>query len=198
MQRMGAARRHDGGSGELAVAAAGASARARAGAETEVDGTGRADGAAAHESVEDAYRRMRPALVRLAYLVTGHLDLAEDAVHDAFVACSLRWSTLARPDGYVRRAVVNHARTALRRAGRERDKADRLGHAVPLTVGQPELDETWSVLRGLPERQRVALVLRFYEDLSEAEIARALDCRPGTVKSLVHRGLARVRKETGR
>jgi RNA polymerase sigma factor (sigma-70 family) len=67
-----------------------------------------------------------------------------------------------------------------------------------VTVGQPELDETWDVLRRLPERQRVALVLRFYEDLPEAEIAQVLGCPRGTVKSLIHRGLARVRKETGR
>ena len=58
---------------------------------------------------------------------------------------------------------------------------------------QPELDETWDLLRRLPDRQRAAIVLRFYEDLSEAEIARLLRCRPGTVKSLIHRGLARVR-----
>jgi DNA-directed RNA polymerase specialized sigma24 family protein len=66
------------------------------------------------ESVEEAYLRLRPALVRLAYLVTGSVDLAEDAVHDAFVACGQRWSTLTTSDGYVRRAVVNHARSALR------------------------------------------------------------------------------------
>jgi RNA polymerase sigma factor (sigma-70 family) len=150
------------------------------------------------ESVEEAYLRLRPSLVRLAYLVAGSVDLAEDAVHDAFVACGQRWSTLTTPDGDVRRAVVNHARSALRRAGRERDKADRWGHATAVTVGQPELDETWDVLRRLPERQRVALVLRFYEDLPEAEIAQVLGCPRGTVKSLIHRGLARVRKETGR
>jgi RNA polymerase sigma factor (sigma-70 family) len=54
------------------------------------------------------------------------------------------------------------------------------------------------MLRRLPDRQRIALVLRFYEDLPEREIADLLGCRPGTVKSLIHRGLARVRKETGR
>ncbi len=65
-----------------------------------------------------------------------------------------------------------------------------------VTVGMPEVDETWEALRRLPDRQRAAIVLRFYEDLPEAEIARVLGCRPGTVKSLIHRGLARVRKET--
>jgi RNA polymerase sigma factor (sigma-70 family) len=69
---------------------------------------------------------------------------------------------------------------------------------MSVAVGLPELDETWDMLRRLPDRQRIALVLRFYEDLPEREIADLLGCRPGTVKSLIHRGLARVRKETGR
>jgi RNA polymerase sigma factor (sigma-70 family) len=156
---------------------------------------------AAPETFEEAYRRLRPAMVRLAHLLTGSLELAEDAVHDAFVAAGRRWASIETPDAYVRRAVANHARTALRAAGRERDKLGRAGRmagAPAVTVGVPEIDETWEVLRLLPDRQRMALVLRFYEDLPEAEVARLLDCRPGTVKSLVHRGLARVRKETQR
>ena len=147
------------------------------------------------EAVDDAYRRLRPALVRLAHLLTGSPDLAEDVVHDAFLACAGRWSTLEAPDAYVRRAVTNQAFSALRRVGRERHKADRAGRAAPLTVGIPEVDETWDALRRLPDRQRMALVLRFYEDLAEADIARLLDCRPATVRSLIHRGLARVSKE---
>jgi RNA polymerase sigma factor (sigma-70 family) len=149
---------------------------------------GRADAA----SVEGAYRRLRPAMVRLAYLLTGSLDLAEDVVHDAFVACAGHWATLDVPDAYVRTAVTNHARSALRRLGRERDKVDRFQRAATVSVGIPELDETWLALRCLPDRQRMAIVLRFYEDMSEADIARVLGCRPGTVKSLIHRGLSRV------
>jgi RNA polymerase sigma-70 factor (sigma-E family) len=147
------------------------------------------------ESVEEGYRRLRPAMVRLAHLLTGSPELAEDVVHDAFVACAERWSTLEQPEAYVRRAVINQAHRAFRQANRDRDKTARLGRTVPLSAGQPELDETWALLRALPERQRMALVLRFYEDLSEAEIARLLGCRPGTVKSLIHRGLAKVRKD---
>jgi DNA-directed RNA polymerase specialized sigma24 family protein len=136
-------------------------------------------------------------MVRLAHLLTGSVELAEDVVHDAFVSCSRHWSRVDLADAYVRRAVVNHAHSALRRAGRKRDKAARFGRVSPVTVGVPELDETWGVLRRLPDRQRMALVLRFYEDLPGAEIAELLGCRPGTVKSLIHRGLASVRKETG-
>ncbi|MGH9193815.1 MAG: RNA polymerase sigma factor [Acidimicrobiales bacterium] len=147
--------------------------------------------------MEEAYIRLRPPMVRLAHLLTGSVVLAEDVVHDAFVSCYRHWSTLDIADAYVRRAVINHAHSALRRTGRERDKAARYGRATPVTMGLPELDETWGVLRQLPDRQRMALVLRFYADLPEAEIAELLGCRPGTVKSLIHRGLAKL-KETGR
>jgi RNA polymerase sigma factor (sigma-70 family) len=116
-------------------------------------------------------------------------------VHDAFLACSRHWSKLESPDAYVRRAVVNQARTRLRQAGRDRDKADRFGRAAPVTVGMPEVDDLWDALRCLPDRQRMVLVLRFYQDLPVAEIARLLDCRLGTVKSLIHRGLARMSQE---
>jgi RNA polymerase sigma factor (sigma-70 family) len=58
----------------------------------------------------------------------------------------------------------------------------------------PDVDETWTALAGIPERRRVALVLRFYEDLSIAEIAEVMDCRAGTVTSLIHRGLASMRE----
>jgi DNA-directed RNA polymerase specialized sigma24 family protein len=64
------------------------------------------------ESVEETYIRLRPPLVRLAHLLTGSVDLAEDVVHDAFVSCSQRWSTLDIADAYVRRAVINHAPTS--------------------------------------------------------------------------------------
>ena len=95
---------------------------------------------------------------------------------------------------YVRTAVANHARSTCAGPG-DRDKADRLGWSVALSAGLPELDETWALLWRLPERQRLALVLASTRTCPEAEIARSLGCRPGTVKSLIHRGLARVRKD---
>jgi RNA polymerase sigma-70 factor (sigma-E family) len=147
------------------------------------------------ESLEAAYRRLRPRMVRLAHLLTGSLHTAEDVVQDAFLSTARHWSTLDKPDAYLRTAVVNGSLSAHRRSGRERDKAARLRTlASAVTVDVPELDETWDVLRQLPDNQRAALVLRFYEDLPEAEIARLLGCRPGTVKSHIHRGLARTRK----
>lgn len=155
-------------------------------------------GAAHRESVDDVYTRTRADLLRLAHLLTGSLDLAEDVVHDAFVASSRRWATIESPEAYLRRAVTNAAYSALRSLGRDRDKSDRFGRRATVTLENPDLDETWDVLRSLPDRQRMAIVLRFYEDRPEAEIAGLLDCRPATVRSLIHRGLAKVRKEMDR
>jgi RNA polymerase sigma factor (sigma-70 family) len=114
-------------------------------------------------------------------------------VQDAFLGYQRNAATVLNPDGYLRTAVVNLTRTSHRRRDRERHRRPD----VVTVTHIPEIDETWAALRRLPQRQRAAVVLRFYEDLSEAEIARLLHCRPGTVKSLVHRGLARL-KETVR
>jgi RNA polymerase sigma factor (sigma-70 family) len=147
------------------------------------------------ETIEAAYRRLRTRLLRLAHLMAGCPETAQDVVQDAFMAAARHWSRVENVDAYLRMAVVNGALSSHRRAGRERDKTARLQRLTTVvTVGIAEVDETWEVLRRLPDMQRAALVLRFYEDLSEAEIARLLGCRPGTVKSLVHRGLARTRK----
>lgn len=141
----------------------------------------------------DAFERERPALVRLAHAITGSNALADDIVQDAF----LRWrgkTGIDNPAAYLRTVVVNLSRDALRR----RAVADRVRHEAPTPLSTPELDETWAVVRDLPERYRTALALRFYEDLPEAQIAELMGCRLGTVKSLIHRGLDKVRKELER
>jgi RNA polymerase sigma factor (sigma-70 family) len=139
------------------------------------------------------FERERAGLVRLAHAITGSNQLAEDLVHDAY----LRWARrpdLINPAGYLRTIVVNLARDSLRR----RDVARRIAADPPVPLGEPELDETWAVVRSLPEKYRVALALRFYEDLPEREIAALMGVRPGTVKSLIHRGLEKVKKELER
>jgi RNA polymerase sigma factor (sigma-70 family) len=136
------------------------------------------------------FERERAGLVRLAHTITGSNQMAEDLVHDAY----LRWAErpdLMNPGGYLRMVVVNLARDVLRR----RDVAERIHAERPVPLGEPVLDETWAVVRSLPERYRTALALRFYEDLPEREIAELMGVRPGTVKSLIHRGLDKVRKE---
>lgn len=144
----------------------------------------------AGEAPEVRFERERTGLVRLAHAITGSNLLADDIVQDAY----LRWSgrtDLDHPGAYLRTIVVNLSRDALRR----RSVADRIRQEPPVALGEPELDETWAVVRTLPERYRVVLALRFYEDMSEQQIADAMGVRPGTVKSLIHRGLDRLRKE---
>lgn len=136
------------------------------------------------------FERERASLTRLAHVITGSNQLAEDLVQDAY----LRWADrgdVTNPAGYLRTVVVNLSRDLLRRA----DVARRVVSERPVLLGEPDLDETWAVVRSLPGRYRVVLALRFYEDLSERQIAETLGLRPGTVKSLIHRGLKMVREE---
>jgi RNA polymerase sigma-70 factor (sigma-E family) len=152
----------------------------------------------------ELYLRYADGAVRLAYLMTGDRALAEDLVQDAFVRLAGRLAHL-RDEGafeaYLRRTVVNLTRSHWRRLGVERSYLERTASA-PRTdpSARPDADERdalWHALARLPPRQRAALVLRFYEDLSERQIAEILRCRPGTVKSLVSRGLARLKTEIG-
>lgn len=141
----------------------------------------------------EVYEHERIALVRLAYLLTGDRQVAEELVQDAFLACAPRWPELDRPRAYLRTAVVNRSRSWLRRLQLQRDR-DRPGE----TVQEMEPDELWDALGRLDERRRAAIVLRFYHDLPDVEIAEALDCRPATVRTLVHRGLQDLRREVDR
>ena len=141
--------------------------------------------------VAGLYEELWAPMLRLAKLLVGSDAVAEDMVQDAFMAVSPKLLAVDNPAGYLRTAVVNRARGWHRRSA----TADRHRPEPPGVVGNPEIDETWNALRVLPYRQRAVLVLRFYEDLSEAEIAAVLGCRPGTVKSATHRALARLKKE---
>jgi RNA polymerase sigma factor (sigma-70 family) len=130
------------------------------------------------------------AMVRVAFLIVGSRADAEDVAQDAFARVHLRGDRVDRPGAYLRRCVVNGALDVLRR----RTLADRVRalRAEDSTVlGADELSDA---LAALPDRQRAALVLRFYQGLSEREVAEALGVRPGTAKSLVHRGLANLRE----
>lgn len=142
-------------------------------------------------SYEQAYRACYGRLTRVAYLITGSNEAAEEVVQDAFVALYPRFTRVRSPEAYLYRSVVNGSRGWLRR----RWMADRLGHRPVVTeVPAPELDETREALDQLPPGRRAVVVLRFYADLSLPEIAAALGCGTGTVKSQLHRGLAQLRK----
>jgi len=137
------------------------------------------------------YRDRFAAMVRLAHLITGSNAVAPDLVQDAFLKISSRLDQIDQPSAYLRTTVVNECRGWMRRQAVERkhQPAEDEPRSLP-----PDVDEMWLALTRLSERQRAALVLRFYQDLSLDEIARTLGCRPGTAKSLVHRGLASLKE----
>jgi RNA polymerase sigma-70 factor (sigma-E family) len=139
-----------------------------------------------------------PAVLRWAHLLTGDRGRAEDLVQHAFAATYRHWRRIT-PDGaeaYVRKAVLNAHLSWWRRGPHRHERP--VGEVPERPGSEPagvvdERDAMWAALAGLPPRQRAVLVLRYYEDLSEAEIARVLDIAPGTVKSQAAKGLAHLR-----
>jgi RNA polymerase sigma-70 factor (sigma-E family) len=152
----------------------------------------------------ELYERHASDAVRLAYLLTGDRALAEDLAQEAFVRMYGRFRDLRSPDAfpwYLRRTVVNLANSHFRHAKVARTYVERQGRTPDTNEWNQEIgarQEMWESLSRLPERQRAAIVLRFYEDLTEAQTAEVLGCRLGTVKSLVSRGLDALRKEMSR
>jgi RNA polymerase sigma-70 factor (sigma-E family) len=138
---------------------------------------------------------------RLAYLLTGDSELARDLVQEAFLRMFGRFHELRNPDAfhwYLKKTIVNLARSHFRRQQVERVYVESRQGGLPV---EPDVDarrDLWTALLGLSAQQRAALVLRFYEDLTEVRTAEVLDCPVGTVKSLVSRGLARLREELSR
>jgi RNA polymerase sigma-70 factor (sigma-E family) len=159
----------------------------------------------ASSRVTTLYRRHAPGAGRLAYLLTGDPHLAEDLAQEAFVRLIGRLGRIrdeAAIDAYLRRSVVNLARKqwrrrATQRAYLRRERPDSINEEASADDFAAR-DELWGALGKLPYRQRAAIVLRFYEDLTEQETARALGCAVGTVKSSVSRGLQRMREELER
>lgn len=141
--------------------------------------------------------------VGLAALLTGDPHLAEDIGHDAFLKVAGRFGDLRDPrafGAYLRRTVVNMCRARARRQGRERDALDRqvrTGAVDPDRTAEAR-DELWPAIRRLPYRQRVALVLRYWEDLSEAQIASTMRSSPRAVNALLSRAKATLRTQIWR
>jgi RNA polymerase sigma-70 factor (sigma-E family) len=145
------------------------------------------------DAFADFYRAQHEPMLRLAYLLTQSRPVAEELVQDSFIRVQPHWPALDQPVAYLRRAVTNACYSYHRRRRREEAAAV----AAPEQAGLPnegEHDDVWDALATLAPRRRAVLVLRYYLDLSEAEIADNLGCRPGTVKSLSHRALADLRK----
>jgi RNA polymerase sigma factor (sigma-70 family) len=140
----------------------------------------------------------------LAYLLTGDRDLAEDLVQDAFVKLIGRFADLRNPesfDAYLRKTIVTLSYGMFRRRriersylAREHGLAERTSDVLP---DLERKDELWTQMQRIAPRQRGALVLRFYEDLSEQQTADVLGCSLRTVKSLVTRGIQAMRDQQG-
>jgi RNA polymerase sigma-70 factor (sigma-E family) len=152
--------------------------------------------------MELLYSRHANSAGRLAYLLTGDRPLAEDIAQEAFVRAFGRLTAMRRPDAfgtYLRQSVINLTRKHWRRTMSETRYLTREGpREVARSTELPDLatrDEVWRALQRLPYEQRAALVLRFFEDLSERDAAAALRCPRGTLKSRVSRALETMRIE---
>ena len=148
------------------------------------------------------------ALHRAAYLMVGEQSLAQDLVQEALVKTYAAWPRLrdrSRAEAYCRKAITTTAISWFRRRSWTHERASLLpdelhgrggtepGHADSVTQSQ----WLWTALQELPVRQRVSIVLRYYEDLTEAQTAEAMGCAVGTVKSQVSAGIKRLRDELG-
>lgn len=151
----------------------------------------------------ELYVRHARAAIRLAYFLTGDRELAEDLVQDAFVKVAGRFRYLREPDAfdaYLRRAIVNLVVSHLRRLRLERRELVRqrvFGRSEHVDDDVAERDAMWRALQALPTRQRAAIVLRYYEDLSERDTAEVLRCSVGAANQLVTRGLVALRERIG-
>jgi RNA polymerase sigma-70 factor (sigma-E family) len=172
--------------GEPAMTAQGVTMRAR-----------RSD-ASAEVEFADWMAARQVTLMRTAYLLTGGQHAAEDLVQATLVKLYLAWDRVAdrqHVDAYARRALVNEHRSAWRRPFRRREVVtDRPPERGFTEAYDDRHDALWSFVCSLPTRQRAVVVLRYYEELSEAETAEALGISAGTVKSQASRALAALRE----
>jgi RNA polymerase sigma-70 factor (sigma-E family) len=162
----------------------------------------------ADTAVEQLYAAHYRRLVRLAVLLVRDQETAEEVVQDSFVAMHGKWRTLKEPDSglaYLRQTVVNRSRSVLRHRGVqsryvERQRAERpsdVPGADQSALAGERRDRVLDAMRALPARQREVLALRYYLDLSEAEIAATLRISRGAVKSHASRGVAALRDQIG-
>jgi RNA polymerase sigma-70 factor (sigma-E family) len=166
-----------------------------------------AEGRRSAGGLAELYVRHAPSARSLAFLLTGDRSAAEDMVQEAFVRLTGRYRHLRNPDAfgaYLRRTVVNLHTSGLRRRRLERAWLDREarrphGEAEPGSISEDVAgrQDLWRALLGLPSRQRAAVVLRYYEDLSERETAEVLRCSVSAVKSLVTRAFDMLRDRIG-
>lgn len=154
-------------------------------------------------TIDDLYREYAGHAYRLAYLMTQDREVAGDLVQDAFVRVIARFGHLRRPasfEQYLRRTVVNLANGHFRKQSLEKRYVARQKYQKPQPDDVAEIELRYDLgrrLLQLPPRQRIALVLRYYEDLSEHQIADLLGISARAVNSLVTRGLDKLRQQEG-
>jgi len=154
------------------------------------------------ERIADLFDAHYAGFCRLAYLIVGDRAVAEEVVMDTFVGTFVGWRRirdLDRCEAYLRRGVVNLSRSrSRRRRVEERSNAATWHAPAPAGGWDPETHANdsviWDAVRALPERQRATVALRYYADLSEADIAGALGCSPGTVKSQLAKARATLKR----
>ncbi|MEA2435057.1 MAG: hypothetical protein QOG54_2514 [Actinomycetota bacterium] len=129
-------------------------------------------------------------MCRLAFVILGDSALAEEIVMEALLKTFSGWRRIRdheRAEFYLKRAVVNLCRSRIRRKMVEQRASALMDRSAAISTWDPSQSDTrravWDAVRKLPERQRASVVLRYFEDLPEAEIAEVLDCSVGTVKS---------------
>ena len=150
------------------------------------------------EALRAAYEEHYVPLLRLCVLLSRDRHVAEDIVQDVFVKVAPRLDKIPAEHmaAYLRKVAVNLWRNRLRSLIRERRARDRSGiDPVMEPIGREDRAALRSAVLRLPKRQRACLILRYYEDLPEREVASLLGCSIGTVKSQTSRALARLRKE---
>jgi RNA polymerase sigma-70 factor (sigma-E family) len=152
--------------------------------------------ASADDDFRDFVQARSPALLGTAYALTGDRGLAEDLLQTALLKTYRHWSQVRRsdrPEAYVRRVMANQRISWWRRRRVAESGVDLPDRAGPVPYPMEDRDELWQALHELPPRMRAVLVLRYWEDLPEAEVAAVLGCSAGSVKSQASRGLQRLR-----
>ncbi|GAB3780462.1 SigE family RNA polymerase sigma factor [Nocardioides ungokensis] len=166
-------------------------------------GVGMPGSSAERDAEFTAYLAARqPALLRTAYLLTGDQHQAEDVLQTSLAKLYLAWDRVRdrdSVDAYVRRIMVNENNSVWRRAWKRREHStDEVPDSTPVhdTYDDGRNDTLWALVQTLPRKARAVLVLRYYEELSEAETADVLGISVGTVKSQTSRALAALRERT--
>lgn len=135
-------------------------------------------------------------LLRIARVLTGSRHQAEDLVQEALTKLASRWDKVADPDAYVRRVIYHHQVSLWRRRAKVREETTETVPDLPTADRSSHVEDQMDVRQALMllgRRQRAVLVLRYFEDLPEREVAEILGCSIGTVRSQAHRALARLR-----